>query len=125
MILIEIDKKLQPHGQLPDYTTLNTIEHTLPQTLDAAWKQYLGGDVEDEHLEILTNSIGNLCLLSGPANSSVGRDSFDAKRNSYSPITALARQIKEHSGPWNLATIRERSKSIASYALEIWSWSAG
>jgi uncharacterized protein with ParB-like and HNH nuclease domain len=123
MILIEIDKKLQCHGQLPDYTTLNTIEHTLPQTLDAAWKQYLGTDARDEHLEILTNSIGNLCLLSGPANSSVGQDPFDAKRNAYSPITALARRMKEHPGPWNLAAIREQSKSLVPYALEIWVWS--
>ena len=33
MVLIEIDRRLQSHGQLPDYTTVNTIEHTLPQTL--------------------------------------------------------------------------------------------
>jgi hypothetical protein len=123
MILIEIDKRLQPHGQLPDYTTLNTIEHTLPQTLDSAWTQYLGVDAEDEHLEMITNSIGNLCLLSAPANSSVGQDPFERKRNAYSPITALARRIKEHPGPWNLATVREQSKFLAAHALQIWSWS--
>src|SRR5271166_1279164 len=87
MILIEIDKRLQTHRQLPDYTTLNTIEHTLPQTLDDAWRQYLGDDADDEHLGVLTNSLGNLCLLSGPANSSAGQNPFEAKRSAYSPLT--------------------------------------
>ena len=123
MILIEIDKRLQSHGQLPDYSTVNTIEHTLPQTLDVAWKQYLGKDAEDEHLSSLTDSLGNLCLLSGPANSSVGHDPFEAKRSAYSPITALARQIKDYAGRWNLEAIRQRSTALAVQALEIWSWS--
>ncbi len=124
MILIEIDKRFQAHGQFPDYSTVNTIEHTLPQNLDGVWKAYLGKDADDEHLEALTNSLGNLCLLSGPANSSVGQNPFDSKRASYSPITALARQMKEHVGPWNLAAITERSKLLAAEALKIWAWAA-
>ena len=72
MILIEIDKRLQSFGQLPDYSTVSTIEHTLPQTLETAWRKYLGKDAEDEHLKALTDSLGNLCFLSGPANSSAG-----------------------------------------------------
>jgi hypothetical protein len=123
MVLMEIDKTLQSHGQLPDYSTVNTIEHTLPQTLDDAWKAYLGKEAEDEHLLAVTHSLGNLCLLSGPANSSVGQDPFEAKRAAYSPVTALARQIKDHQGRWGLTTIRDRSKSLATKALEIWSWS--
>jgi hypothetical protein len=123
MVLVEIDKRLQSHGQLPDYTTVNTIEHMVPQTLDDAWIKYLGPDAKDEHLEVLTHSLGNLCLLSRPANSSVGQNPFEAKRADYSPITALARQIKEHVGPWNIAAIRQRSKKLAEQALAFWSWS--
>lgn len=118
-MLIEIDKSLQTHGQFPDYSTINTIEHTLPQTLNDAWKQYLGEDAEDEHLSALTDSLGNLCLLSGPANSSAGRDPFESKRAGYSPITALTRQMNDHIGPWNLDAIRQRSKRLAAKALEI------
>jgi len=123
MVLMEIDKTFQSHGQLPDYSTVRTIEHTLPQTLDDPWKAYLGKDAEDEHLFTLTHSLGNLCLLSGPANSSVGQDPFESKRSAYSPITALARQMKDHPGEWSLAAIRDRSKALAAKALEIWSWS--
>ena len=125
MVLMEIDKRLQIHNQLPDYSTVNTIEHTLPQSLDEAWKSYLGNDAADEHLVNLTHTLGNLCLLSGPANSSAGQDPFEAKKNSYSPVTALARQIREHPGPWNLNAIRGRSKELAKVAITIWSWSSG
>jgi hypothetical protein len=123
MILMEIDKRFQVHGQFPDYSTVNTIEHTLPQTLDESWRTYLGVDAEDEHLEAVTNSLGNLCLLSGPANSSAGQNPFESKRAGYSPITALARQIKEYDGVWNMAAIRQRSKDLSKQALSIWSWS--
>jgi hypothetical protein len=122
MVLMEIDKRFQTHGQLPDYSTVNTIEHMLPQTVDEAWKAYLGKDAEDEHLFALTHSIGNLCLLSGPANSSVGQNPFESKRTAYSPLTALARQIKEYPGRWDLAAIKARSKTLAAEALVIWPW---
>ena len=38
-------------------------------------------------------------------------------------ITAIARRVKELPGPWNLAAIREQSKSLVPHALEIWAWS--
>ena len=124
MILVEIDKQYQSHGQFPDYSTVNTIEHTLPQTLDDAWRTYLGKDTEDERIETVTDSLGNLCLLSGPANSSAGQNPFDTKKAAYSPITALARQIIEHPGPWNIQSILGRSKMLAAKALAVWAWSA-
>jgi hypothetical protein len=122
MLLIEIDKQLQTHGQLPDYSTVNTIEHMIPQTLDEAWKTYLGADAEDEHLPLVIDTIGNLCLLSSPANSAVGQNPFDSKKAAYSPVTALARQIKEHKGRWDIAAVRNRSLDLAKKALEIWPW---
>lgn len=122
MILIEIDKSFQLHGQMPDYSTVNTIEHIVPQQLDQAWKDYLGPDANDEHLPTLTHTIGNLCLLSGPANSAAGQNPFDAKRTGYSSVTALARQLKDHVGPWTLESIRSRSTTLSSAALTIWAW---
>ena len=125
MLLIEIDKKFQTHGQFPDYGTVSTIEHMIPQTLDAPWRAYLGEEAEDEHLRVLTHTIGNLCLLSGPANSSAGQDPFETKKAGYSPLTALARQIKEHNGRWDMTAVRDRSQKLAKEALDIWAWSDG
>jgi hypothetical protein len=122
MLLMEIDKRLQSHGQLPDYSTVGTIEHMIPQTLDERWKTYLGAEAEDDYLPIVINTIGNLCLLSGPANSAAGRDPFEAKKAGYSPLTALARQIKEHTGHWDMKAVRDRSQKLAKEAVEIWAW---
>jgi len=100
-----------------------TIEHMIPQVLDDRWKKYLDGEADDDYLPIVINTIGNLCLLSGPANSVAGRDPFEAKRAGYSPVTALARQIKEYEGHWGMQAVRERSKKLAKEALQIWAWS--
>ena len=122
MILVELDKRLQVHGQLPDYTTVNTIEHVIPQVLDAAWKTYLGKDAEDDHLPVVVHTIGNLCLLSQPANSSAGQNPFVSKKAGYSPITAFARQIKETETDWNISSVRQRSRELAKHATAIWAW---
>jgi len=122
MLLMEIDKKFQNHGQLPDYSTVGTIEHMIPQTLDDRWTTYLGAEADDEHLPVVIDTIGNLCLLSGPANSAVGQDPFEAKKAAYSPLTALARQIKEHTGRWDISAVRNRSQKLAKEALGIWAW---
>ncbi len=124
MLLIEIDKRLQSHGQLPDYGTLNTIEHVIPQVLDDTWREYLGAEAEDEHLDAVVDTIGNLCLLSGPANSAVGQDPFEAKKAAYPPLTTLARQVKEHDNRWDIAAVRDRSQKLAGEALGIWAWAS-
>ncbi|MDP3103944.1 MAG: DUF262 domain-containing HNH endonuclease family protein [Candidatus Methanoperedens sp.] len=123
LILQEIDKKMQSHGQLPDYTTINTIEHIMPQSLDAEWKDYIGTDANDLNLDRTKNSIGNLCLISKAANSFVGQDPFEKKKNSYTDVSALTRDIKARNIKWNIASIKDRSKALASYGLDIWKWS--
>lgn len=123
MLLMEIDKKLQSYGQLPDYSTVGTIEHMIPQALDDRWKKYLGAEAEDDYLPIIINTIGNLCLLSGPANSAAGQDPFETKKAGYSSLTALARQIKEHTGSWDMKAVRDRSQILAKEAVQIWTWS--
>jgi hypothetical protein len=122
MLLMEIDKTFQVHGQFPDYSTVNTIEHIIPQQLDNLWRTYLGAEADDEHLPSLIQTIGNLCLLSAPANSSAGQNPFEAKRASYSHITALAVKIKQHEGKWDLGAVRKRSQELAEVAVSIWAW---
>jgi len=121
LILQEIDKKMQSHGQLPDYSSINTIEHVMPQTLDDDWKTYLGDETSDL-IERISNSIGNLCLISQPANSFIGQDPFEKKKNSYTDVSALTRDLKNTTGKWNIQAIKNRSEYLAEKALEIWSW---
>ena len=122
MVLMEIDRTMQTHGQYPDYSTVETIEHVIPQTLDGHWKEYLGADCDNSKFETIINSLGNLCLLSGPANSSASQNPFRAKAIQYSEVTALARELKHYEGDWNLAAVRARSERLADKALVRWAW---
>ena len=35
----------------------------------------------------------------------------------------LARQIKEHTGRWDMKAVRDRSQKLAKEAVQIWAWS--
>jgi Protein of unknown function (DUF1524) len=122
LVLQELDKTYQVHGQLPDYSTINTIEHVMPQILDEEWKKYLGSESSDINLDRFKNSIGNLCLVSRPANSSVGQNPFEGKKNAYTDVGGLTRDLKTITGKWDIEAIKTRSKEISKKALEVWSW---
>lgn len=121
-VLQEIDKYMQPYGELPDYTTISTIEHILPQTINEPWREYLKEDAINLNLPRVTDTIGNLCLNSQPANSTFGQKPFNEKQTLYSDISALARDVKKRSEPWNISAIEQRSKDLAKIALKIWKW---
>lgn len=123
MVLQEVDKKLQVYNQLPDYSTLSTIEHVIPQTIDETWKTYLGEDAKNPDLQKYINTIGNLCLLSGPANSHAGQDPFESKIKDYTDVCALAKDLKKRKSPWNIKAIVARSEELGKIALQIWPWS--
>jgi hypothetical protein len=123
MILQELDKSMEIFGQYPDFTTLNSIEHIMPQTLDKDWKDYLGSEIYNEDLKRYIDTIGNLCLLSKPANSSVGQDPFLTKLEQYSDVSALTRDIKNrNNNKWIIASIKERSMFFKEKLLNVFSW---
>lgn len=122
LVLQEIDKKMQTFGELPDYTTIHTIEHVLPQTLNAQWKDYLGADKDDFKLPTIINTLGNLSLNGSVANSTFGQKPFEEKKQLYTDSSALARDIKATSGIWNIEAINKRSKRLAAIALTVWKW---
>ncbi len=121
-VLQELDKSMQPFGEYPDYSTIYTIEHILPQTLNDHWKTYLVADALHYSLPTITNTIGNLCLNSQPANSSFGQKPYIEKQVAYTDISALARDVKKRTVTWNIAAIELRSKDLAQQALQIWKW---
>jgi uncharacterized protein with ParB-like and HNH nuclease domain len=122
LVLQEIDKHLHPFGELPDYSTIHSIEHILPQSLDNHWKTYLGSDTLHFNLPTITNTLGNLSLNSVPANSSFGQKPFIQKQAEYTISSALARDVKERTEPWNIQAIEGRGKDLAKIALKVWKW---
>lgn len=122
LVLQEIDKKMQPFGELPDYTTIHTIEHVLPQTLNAHWKDYLGTDAQEINLPTITNTLGNLSLNGTVANSTFGQKPFEEKKTLYTDSSALAKHIKGIEGFWSIEAIKNRSKNLSEHALKVWQW---
>lgn len=122
-ILQELDKHLQDYNEYPDYSTINTIEHILPQTLNEDWKIYLKEDSENPNLKVVINTVGNLLLNSSPANSTFGQKPFEEKRRLYTEVSALSRELKEQQiDIWNIKEIEKRSGKMAEYGLKIWEW---
>ncbi len=122
MILQDVDKSLSNYGQLPDYTTLMTVEHVLPQTIDNHWKTYLQSDSTDPELARYIDTIGNLCLLSGPANSHAGQDPFENKKIDFPDVSALSKDLKNRNVKWNIKSIKERSEELGVHIKETYSW---
>lgn len=121
-VLQEIDKQMQVLKEYPDYTSINTIEHICPQALEEGWIKYLGAEANDINLPRIKNTLGNLCLNSQPANSTFSRKLFEEKQKLLPVVSALARDLKNRKGPWNIAAIQERSKDLAQVALIVWKW---
>jgi uncharacterized protein with ParB-like and HNH nuclease domain len=122
LVLQELDKSLQSFGELPDYSTMHTIEHLLPQTLDNHWKAYLAEDSTHINLPTIINTLGNLCLNSQSANSHNGQRPFIQKQADFTDVSALARDVKKRNEPWNIAAIQSRSRDLAKEALKVWKW---
>lgn len=121
-VLQKIDQSLQSFGELPDYSTISTIEHVLPQNPNQDWLTYIGEDNKNPDLHRIINTIGNLCLNSGSANSSKGRKSFTEKVNDYNNLCALNRDLESRNEPWNISAIEKRSSDLADQAIMVWSW---
>jgi hypothetical protein len=62
------------------------LEHIMPQTLNAHWREELGGDFEAQHQK-LVNNIGNITLIRH--NQELGNKSFREKRILYAGQSGL------------------------------------
>ncbi len=127
MILIKIDKLQHSFGQYPDYSTLNTIEHICPQNGrdETGWTKYLEYDAQNEELLKVIHTMGNLLLLSRPANSHASNNPFKEKVLTYHKLTYLNKDIiqrYENGITWNIEAIKNRSKDLAKIALSVWKW---
>ena len=109
------------------YSTLNTIEHVCPQNGrdNTGWTEYLEDDAYSEDLPRYIHSIGNLLLLSRPANSSASNNPFEEKVLSYPNLTYLdkdVRKIYDDGKIWNIESIKDRSNRLTAIALKVWAW---
>ena len=95
-----------------------SIEHIMPQKLNAPWKKELGAEHKEVHLRFL-NKIGNLTLTGH--NSKLSNKPFLVKKekgfkNSPLRLNEYVRQAEK----WTKEEIEERGKLLAERAVEVW-----
>jgi alkylated DNA nucleotide flippase Atl1 len=100
-----------------------TIEHVLPQTLTAAWRQMLAaslaaGEDVDEVYASLVHTLGNLTLTG--YNSTLSNSSFDIKREKLATSGLLMNQEIAALDRWGREQILARARSLSDLAVTLW-----
>ena len=114
-ILSLVEESLTKSRPASDDENLS-IEHIMPQELNAQWKEALQDDLT-VHNELVHN-IGNLTLIR--RNSELGQKPFSEKKQIYEGHEGLQIAKTEiiNRTKWNRASIKNRSKWIISYILK-------
>lgn len=102
------------------------IEQT--ETIDKSGKRKASGycNYDKEFDELYINCIGNLLLIAGSHNASIGNEPFNKKLESYetSPL-AQHREVKNfvvNKGMWDKDAIDKRHEVLENFVLETWSF---
>jgi len=100
-----------------------TIEHVMPQTLDEAWREYLGPNYEIIHQKYI-DTIGNLTLTGYNSEYSnlifIKKKTLPDKGFNYSSLY-LNEYIKTQD-EWGEKQINERALKLLDRAIEIWQY---
>lgn len=105
------------------------IEHIAPQTetIKESGKDKASGycDYDDDFDKgFYMNGIGNLLLIAGSHNASIGNEAFEKKLKSYenSPLIQQ-REVKDfivNAGMWDKEAIKKRCEKLEQFVLDIW-----
>ncbi len=124
LVLESINRHLSSKEKKGGYTVLDgepTIEHIMPQTLDAGWKEELGTNWEQTYIDFL-NTIGNLTLVTQEWNSELSNSAYILKKQKLA-IHALQLNnsyFSQSIPSWDEHAIRNRAEWTATQILEIW-----
>lgn len=92
-----------------------TIEHIMPQKLEATWKQELGDNYIEIHKTYLHN-IGNLILTE--FNNEIGNKSFEEKKKRLEASSLFYRLDVIRRNKWNEESIKEHQSNMINWFLE-------
>jgi hypothetical protein len=113
-IILEVDRA--QGGDVPSDDPW--IEHVLPQTPDASWRDLFSEKDSKE----LVDTLANLIPLSEQMNSSLGNRAYSTKRQRYKDdaMYKSARAFADRFGEWLPANVRERAAELADWATNRW-----
>lgn len=106
-----------PKGLPPFDDDTITIEHVMPQTLNAQWKLYLSRETMGAY-ESSLHRLGNLALTN--YNGEMSNKDFDTKKSIYKDSKFYYTTRLKDYDEWQIHEINERSKALAAEALKIW-----
>ncbi len=98
------------------------IEHIMPQTLTAKWKESLGPDYKEIYNRYL-HTIGNLTITG--YNSKLSNKTFDEKKhmeNGFEQSKLTLNKYISTIDEWNEQEIKNRAKILLDLALQIWQY---
>ncbi len=99
-----------------------TIEHIMPQTLSAEWKNSLGEECEEIYEEYL-NSLGNITLTG--YNSKMSNKSFIEKRDmkqGFKESRLFLNRMLSEFDKWDKDSIIKRAAILKDKSLRIWKY---
>ena len=137
-LLWEYENSIQNKGYSIENFTLEKeqIEHISPQTPTHGEPISTGYDVDEnneyseEFIYKYLNSLGNLMLISGSHNASIGNKTFKEKLDSYkaNPLLIQQAEIKDfatvdnESHFWKTESIEKRHEKLVEFAIKEWSF---
>lgn len=96
-----------------------SIEHVLPQTASAWWREHLGDGWEEAH-EDLVHTLGNLTLTN--YNSELSNDSYPEKQALLARSHVELNRYFATTERWDAAEIERRADVLSDLALNVWPW---
>ncbi len=100
------------------HESIETIEHVLPQSPDAEWKQSYG----EKFIGSDTDALPNLVPCTGKMNSSLGNQAYAVKKNGFAKDSKFksTREFSDDFAVWNWESFRQRSKRMSDWASQRW-----
>jgi hypothetical protein len=96
-----------------------TIEHILPQTISAWWKNHLGENWEETH-DLYRHTLGNLTLTA--YNSALSNENFEEKQKILAKSHLELNHYFHQKQHWREADIQARAAHLSDICLKIWAY---
>jgi hypothetical protein len=126
-LLRELEQEYYRAGKSANQVDLNNVEleHIAPKSVFRskkynAWEPVLEND--PDKFELYKSRVGNITLLEGNLNSSIGNGNFDDKCDVYTNSDLnMSENISHNFSDWGYEEIEDRTESIAGDIVTYWS----
>jgi hypothetical protein len=100
------------------HVSIETIEHVLPQSADAAWRTYYG----EKQVSADTDALPNLVPCTGKMNSSLGNQPYDTKKSRFGKDSKFksTREFSTKYPEWTADAFKARAAELGEWAVDRW-----